>query len=188
MSDFTLKLTKPFGPPLGITIMPKKIIEKVNHFIDNEVLKNENKSKELDHGSQLAGQVKQEIYLPPEIVHGDLLKFLSVLSNSYVKNSIGKEITKFNLISVWVVRQFENEYNPIHYHSGHISGAGFLKVPSSLGSHKQESKSGQMGYLGGNLQLIHGSRMFLSPSTINIKPKEGEMYFFPAYLRRNLLM
>ena len=39
-----------------------------------------------------------------------------------------------------------------------------------------------MNYLGGNLQLIHGSRMFLSPSTITIEPKVGEMYFFPHYM------
>ena len=62
------------------------------------------------------------------------------------------------------------------------AGAGFLKVPSSLGSHKQKSKKNLMNYLGGNLQLIHGSRMFLSPSTITIEPKVGEMYFFPHYM------
>ena len=26
-----------------------------------------------------------------------------------------------------LVRQFEHEYNPTHWHSGHISGAGFFK-------------------------------------------------------------
>ena len=32
------------------------------------------------------------------------------------------------------------------------------------------------------MQLIHGSRMFLSPSTIDIKPEVGDFYFFPNYL------
>jgi phosphoribosyl 1,2-cyclic phosphodiesterase len=27
---------------------------------------------------------------------------------------------------------------PTHWHSGHISGAGFLKVPSNLGKNKQQ--------------------------------------------------
>ena len=62
----------------------------------------------------------------------------------------------------WVVRQFKNEYNPIHWHSGHISGAGFLKVPSTLGKHIQEKE--KVEYLGGTLNLIHGSRQFLSIS------------------------
>ena len=80
-----------------------------------------------------------------------------------------------------MVRQFENEYNPTHWHSGHISGAGFLKVTTSFGSHVQENKLKE-DYRGGQLQLIHGARMFLSRSTINIQPEVGQMYFFPNYL------
>ena len=79
-----------------------------------------------------------------------------------------------------MVRQFENEYNPIHWHGGHISGAGFLKVPSSLGKHTQEKNS--KIYEGGRLQLINGSRMFMSHSTFNIAPKVGDFYFFPNYM------
>ena len=37
-------------------------------------------------------------------------------------------------------------------------------------------------YRGGNLQLIHGSRMFMSPSTYNIIPEVGDFYIFPNYL------
>jgi len=92
----------------------------------------------------------------------------------------GKNITKFNLIESWVVRQFENEYNPVHWHSGHISGAGFLKVPSSLGDFTQDKS--EQKYLGGNLNLIHGSKQFSSRSIYQIKPKVGDFYFFPNYL------
>ena len=82
--------------------------------------------------------------------------------------------------SSWIVRQFQNEYNPTHWHTGHISGAGFLKVPKRFGEHKQKSK--QNKYMGGNLQLIHGSKMFLCESTLTIKPEVGDFYFFPNYL------
>ena len=91
-----------------------------------------------------------------------------------------KKISKFQLINSWIVRQFENEYNPTHWHGGHISGAGFLKVPETLGKHVQEKQNRE--YRGGNLQLIHGSRMFLCHSTMNIVPKVGDFYFFPNYL------
>tara|TARA_B100000287_G_scaffold352705_1_gene342248 strand:+ start:549 stop:938 length:390 start_codon:yes stop_codon:yes gene_type:complete len=90
-----------------------------------------------------------------------------------------KKITKLNVIDTWVVRQFEHEYNPTHWHSGHISGAGFLKVPSTFGKHTQKKNK---EYYGGSLQLISGSRMFLSPSVVTIKPKVGDFYFFPHYL------
>ena len=93
---------------------------------------------------------------------------------------IKKKITKFQLVNSWIVRQFENEYNPTHWHGGHISGAGFLKIPKTLGKHVQEKQNRE--YRGGNLQLIHGSRMFLCHSTMNIIPKVGDFYFFPNYL------
>ena len=85
----------------------------------------------------------------------------------------------FEIIKCWIVRQFENEYNPIHWHSGHISGAGFLKLPKTFGKHYQENK---VDYRGGNLELIHGNRMFLSHSRYPIEPKVGDFYFFPHYL------
>ena len=84
------------------------------------------------------------------------------------------------MIDSWVVRQFENEYNPTHWHSGHISGAGFLKVPKNLGKHVQTKEN--QTYKGGILELIHGSRMFSSQSVMSIKPEVGLFYFFPNYL------
>ena len=91
-----------------------------------------------------------------------------------------KTFQNFKILNSWVVRQFANEYNPTHWHSGHISGAGFLKVPSSLGKHTQDKK--EIDYKGGNLQLIHGAQMFLCRSTLNIKHVGGDFYFFPHYL------
>ena len=55
-----------------------------------------------------------------------------------------------------------------------------LKVPSTFGKHTQNKKG--IKYKGGNLQLIHGSRMFLCRSTLNIVPAVGDFYFFPNYL------
>ena len=90
-----------------------------------------------------------------------------------------KKITKFNLMSSWIVRQFDNEYNPLHVHGGHISGVGYLKVPKTFGKLKQDNKAYNNN---GNLNLVHGSRMFLSKSIYNIEPKVGDFYFFPNYL------
>ena len=61
-----------------------------------------------------------------------------------------------------------------------MSGAGFLKVPGTLGKHIQEKE--KVEYLGGTLNLIHGSRQFLSNSKLKIIPEVGDFYFFPHYL------
>ena len=81
---------------------------------------------------------------------------------------------KFDLISTWVVRQFKGEYNPTHWHNGHISGVGYLKVPDDLGDKAQDSKKNNPN---GQLELIHGTRQFLSQSTLN-KTKSRRFLFF----------
>ena len=108
------------------------------------------------------------------------IKFLGNNIDKWMKEEIGRGITKFIMINSWIVRQYKNEYNPTHWHNGHISGAGYLKVPKTLGKHYQEKQN--RDYRGGNLQLIHGSKMFLSHSTLNIIPEVGDFYFFPNYL------
>ena len=59
---------------------------------------------------------------------------------TYIFASTNKKISKHNFESIWTVRQFENEYNPTHYHSGHISGVGYLQVPENFGESVQKSK------------------------------------------------
>ena len=85
-------------------------------------------------------------------------------------------------MSSWAVRQFKNEYNPVHTHSGHVSGVGYLKVPNDLGSTVQNNKKVNPN---GTLELIHGTKMFLSNSTFKITPKVGDFYF-PNYMMHSV--
>ena len=163
--------------------MPTEVMDSLNKYIDTTI-KDEEKSKELDYGHKLAGNVNQEFRISQEHAKtSGWLNFLGNVAQGYVKQSIGQKITKFNIIETWVVRQFSNEYNPTHWHSGHLSGVGYLKVPSSYGETKQKSKTVN---LNGNLQLIHGSQQFLSKSLWNIKPELGDFYMFPNYLMHSV--
>tara|TARA_B100001250_G_C19719088_1_gene752978 strand:- start:176 stop:826 length:651 start_codon:yes stop_codon:yes gene_type:complete len=182
VSEIKFSLIKQFGPSIFKAEIPVEVISKLNQYIDKTV-KDKNKTSDLDHGENLVGDVTQEFILEPDFIKSSgWLQFLGTCTKKWIELETNKLMKKFNIESSWVVRQFENEYNPTHWHTGHISGAGFLKVPNSLGSHTQKTKSKSMDYRGGQLQLIHGSKMFLSQSTINIEPKVGEMYFFPNYL------
>ena len=93
-----------------------------------------------------------------------------------------QQVKQFVLLESWIVRQFENEYNPVHYHGGHISGAGFLKIPKSFGNFTQKNEKKEKEYQGGTLNLVHGQRSFLSKSIFTIIPEVGDFYFFPHYL------
>ena len=181
--NFQISVTRPFGPSIAKVTMPKELIDTLNQYID-KIIKDEKKSIKLDYGKNLAGNVKQEFRLENDFVDkSGFLKFLGLSTTNWIKLSGLPKIKKFNLISAWVVRQFQNEYNPVHVHSGHISGVGYLKVPQNLGSSFQKEKKYNFN---GSLNLIHGSRMFLNASYVTIEPKVGDFYFFPHYLMHSV--
>ena len=184
MEKTNIELIKVFGPSVLKVTIPEEIINNLNNYIDN-IIKDEKKSKILDMGERLVGDVTQEFEIEQKVMEeSGWGQFLSNCVSRWIEIETKSKITKFQILKSWVVRQFENEYNPTHWHSGHISGAGFLKVPSNLGGHKQNKKD--INYKGGSLQLMHGSRMFLSHSTMNIVPKVGDFYFFPNYLMHHV--
>ena len=180
MSDFKYQIIRRFGPSIFKIKMPQKTVDKLNNYVDS-LIKDQKKSKKLNYGEHLVGDVTQEFLLEKKIItESGWLNFLSTCVLKWIKVETGKKLTKFSLKQSWIVRQFKNEYNPTHWHGGHISGAGYLKLPKNLGKHKQSKEKRE--YRGGNLQLIHGSRMFLCHSTYNIVPEVGDFYFFPNYL------
>ena len=172
-------LYKPFGPSIGQTSIPEDLINKINNYID-ELIKDEERAKKQNVGKILAGNVSQEFDIDPQFaLKCGWMEFLSKECGLWIKESTGKKMTKFTLIGSWVVRQFQNEYNPLHYHGGHVSGVGYLKVPKSLGGTFQEDKKNNNN---GEIHLVHGSKQFLSDASFKIKPKVGNFYFFPNYL------
>ena len=173
----TYELYRPFGPPIGKFKIPHKIVKKINDFVDVAVI-DKVKAKELDVGSGLAGQVTQELALPEEIIQGELVKLFSSFTSDYINGSLGVQIKNFSLLQCWVVRQFKNEYNPVHWHTGHISGAGWLKLPDNFGTTNINKKNNPNG----KINFIHGSKQFLSNPRTEISPKVGDMCIFPHYL------
>ena len=183
MDKIDIKVVRPFGPTYAHVKIPNRILDSLNDYIDN-LIKDQNKKAKLNFGESLVGDVTQEFLIEREIAEkSGWLNFLGTCIQKWIEIELNKKITKLDVIDTWVVRQFKNEYNPTHWHSGHISGAGFLKVPQTFGKYVQKKNK---DYYGGSLQLINGSRMFLSPSVEKIVPKVGDFYFFPHYLMHSV--
>ena len=177
--DINFQFVRPFGPIICKVSIPKEIVKSLNEYTD-EIIKDKKKSNDLDHGKQLAGNVQQEFKLEKDFIEESKWgSFLVSCSKAWIKHTLKQEISKFQLISSWIVRQFKNEYNPIHTHGGHLSGVGYLKVPESFGEYQQKTKINNQN---GMLTLVHGSKTFMSDSTYSITPKVGDFYFFPNYL------
>ena len=170
-----MKIQSPFGPKIGIIKIPKKIISKINKEVDI-ILNNKSKLKKSDYSEKLVGEVKQEIEISRTFINKFLSKFLKENIKKFIKKSLNKNLNTFKVKNFWVVRQFKNEYNPIHYHSGSISGVGYLKIPKNFMKSKKKSKTN------GTIDFIHGSRSLLNKSIFNHKPKVGDMIIFPNYL------
>ena len=173
------QIIKPFGPSIVKIKMSSEMISEMNNYVDL-IIQDKEKSENLDEGRNLIGKVQQEFLM--EVDFMKKIKWAEFLASSvsrWVAEEANKKIKNFELIKSWIVRQFQNEYNPVHWHSGHVSGAGYLKVPSNLGKTAQADKKTNEN---GKLQLIYGSSNLLSKSTHLIKPEVGDFYLFPNYL------
>ena len=178
-SEINFQFLRPFGPVICKVQMPNEIVSNLNDYVD-QIIKDEKKGKELDHGKNLAGNVQQEFRLEKDFIEKSKWGiFLSSCTKAWIKQILNQEISKFQLISTWIVRQFQNDYNPIHTHGGHLSGVGYLKVPKNFGEYHQKDKVNNQN---GKLALVHGSKMFMQEATYMITPKVGDFYFFPNYL------
>ena len=179
MSKESFTIIRPFGPSIAKLKLPNEMISELNKFVD-QTIEDEKKSNELDHGENLAGNVKQEFKLTTEILKSSgFLNFLANGVSKWLEVSEKKKIKNFNIISSWIIRQFQNEYNPVHLHDGHISGVGYLKLPKKYGATFQNTKKHNPN---GHISFIHGAKMFNSNSTISVKPEIGDFYLFPHYL------
>ena len=170
-----MKTFRAFGPTIGKSKLSKKIITILNTHIDRSQI-----SKKNDYSSKLASQIKNEIKMPKTIINKSLSKELIKNIKIYLDNSDVKKIKEIKIINLWVVRQLKNEYNPIHYHEGQLSGVGYLKIPKDMNQNKLVKN--KKFKTNGTIDFINGQTNFLSKSIYNLNPKLGDLLIFPNYL------
>ena len=170
-----MKILSPFGPKIAKLKFSSSVIKKINTEVD-KIVAQKKLSKKYDYSKKLVGQVKQEIELPKIFIKKNLDKLISNSIRSFIKSTTGKNIKKVKIKNLWVVNQYANEYNPVHYHDGHISGVGYLKIPKNLFKSKKSLETN------GSIDFINGNKMFLNDSIHNHKPKVGDVILFPNYL------
>ena len=170
-----MKTFRAFGPTLGKGRLSRKFINVVSSEMEKSTLSNKN-----DYSSKLASQIKNEIKLSNSFVTKKLSKELIRNIKNYLKDSDIDKIKEIKIIDLWVVKQLKNEYNPIHYHDGQLSGVGYLKIPKNMSDNNlvinKKIKTN------GTIDFINGQRGFLSKSIYNLNPKVGDLVLFPNYL------
>ena len=170
-----MKTFRAFGPTIGKSKLSKKSIAILNAYIDTSKF-----SKKNDCSSKLASQIKNEIKIPKTIVNKSLSKELIKNIKVYLSKSDVKKIKEIKIINLWIVRQLKNEYNPIHYHEGQLSGVGYLRIPKDMNQNKLVKN--KKFKTNGTIDFINGQKNFLSKSIYNLNPKLGDLLIFPNYL------
>ena len=91
-------IIKQFGPSVLKTTIPLKILIQLNNYVD-EIILNEKKSKELNYGSKLVGDVTQEFRLDQEFMKkigwGD---FLALCVSKWIEIEMQKKISNHKLM------------------------------------------------------------------------------------------
>ena len=170
-----MKTFRAFGPTLGKGKLSKKNLKIINNHVDKTII-----SKKNDYSAKLVSQIKGEVKLNDTFIKKNLSKELIKNIKKYLQVSGVPKIKEVKIINLWVVRQFKNEYNPIHYHNGQLSGVGYLKIPKNMNQNKIiKNKKVKTN---GTIDFINGDKSFLSKSIYNLNPKTGDLIIFPNYL------
>ena len=170
-----MKTFRAFGPTIGKGKLSKRFINMINLQIDKSIL-----TKKNDYSYKLASQIKNELKLSNSFIKKNLSKELFKNIKNYLKASEIKKIKEIKIINLWVVKQLKNEYNPIHYHNGQLSGVGYLKIPKNMNQNNMITN--KKIKTNGTIDFINGQRSFLSKSIYNLNPKVGDLVLFPNYL------
>ena len=174
----------PFGPVMGYKKMTPSFLRKMNELMSPDL---------EDWSDSLVGKVKQELRFNEEIEKLWLNEFSHFIGrfHNYVeyRHSFGRDKldTENNnygiqIASGWFVRQFENEYNPLHIHTGsRMSCVGYLALPKGIDKEWEEDYKDHHP-ANGHIQFAHGTPSGYSMTNFMVKPQVGDFYVFPAEL------
>ncbi len=176
----------PFGPVIGYKKMPQELVDYLNDNVEQPL---------QDWSNRLVGKVKEERLFTPEISE-TFCSFMADFIFSWYKylfsraalftKVLDEETYKYNLdvSNGWYVRQHENEFNPVHIHTGcDASSVGFLALPEGIQQEWEEDEKDHYSAVG-NLNFFHGEAgNWYDRGSFLVRPRVGDFYIFPNGLR-----
>ena len=184
--NMEVQLIQPWSVPVFKTILPPEILQKMIEISDQVIADKETKS----HGEYLAGQIDTELLVEHNILEqtGVMGFFLGAVRQFVItckcqmmpgfEQAVQKEEWLIQMLTMWIVSQQPNEYNPLHIHTEcTISSVMYLKVPKMLSTRKEHRPNDD----GSILFATNASRDvdFSVPNTV-IHPAVGDFYIFGA--------
>ena len=185
--EMDITVLQPWSTPVIKTKLPPDVLQTMIEITDQVIADKEAKS----WGHNLAGQIDSELLIEHEILEqtgimgfflGAVRQFVMMCKCQQLPDhieAIQKEEWLTQMMTMWVVSQYPNEYNPAHLHTQcQISTVMYLKVPEMLPS-KKEHRANDDGSI---LFFGNASRdVDFSVPQIVCSPKVGDFYMFGAH-------
>ena len=185
--EISLTMLQPWSTPVMKTELPPEVLQTMIKISDEIIADKEAKS----WGHNLAGQIDSELVIDHDILNqtgmmgffmGAVRQFVMMCKCQQMPDhaeAIQKEKWLTQLMTMWVVSQYPNEYNPAHLHTQcQISTVMYLKVPEMLSSRKEHRAidDGSILFFGNASRDVD-----LCVPQLVCPPKVGDFYIFGAH-------
>ena len=184
--DMEVHLIQPWSVPVFKTTLPPEVLQTMIEISDQLIADKDTES----HGEYLAGQIEKELRVEHNLLEqagvmgffmGAVRQFIITCKCNMMpgfEQAIQKEEWLIQMLTMWIVSQQPNEYNPMHIHTEcTISSVMYIKVPKMLPSKKEHRPLDD----GSILFTSNASRdVDFSVPNIAIPPQAGDFYIFGA--------
>jgi len=184
--NMEVQLIQPWSVPVFKTTLPPEILQTMTEISDQIIADKDN----ISHGEYLAGQIENELRVEHNLLEqsGAMGFFMGAVRQFIItckcqmmpgfEQAIQKEEWLIQMLTMWIVSQQPNEYNPMHIHTEcTISSVMYLKVPKMLSTRKEHRPNDD----GSILFATNASRdVDFSVPNIVIHPAVGDFYIFGA--------
>ena len=184
--EMEVQLIQPWSVPVFKTTLPPEILQTMTEISDQIIADKDN----ISHGEYLAGQIENELRVEHILLEqtgvmgffmGAVRQFIITCKCQMMpgfEQAIQKEEWLIQMLTMWIVSQQSNEYNPMHIDTEcTISSVMYLKVPKMLPTKKEHRPNDD----GSILFTTNASRdVDFSVPNIVIHPAVGDFYIFGA--------
>ena len=184
--EMKIDILQPWSVPVIHTVLPPSILESMSQISDN-IIADKNS---ISHGEYLAGQIDTELRVPHEMLeNAGIMEFFISICEHYIKTvksqqypyvveKVQAEKLFIQMLTMWIVSQQPNEYNPIHVHTEcQLSCVMYLKVPKF-----EPSKKTHRNLDDGSITFISNSPKDneFGATSLTIRPIVGDFFIFSA--------
>ena len=190
-----IKSYQPWSTPVLHTTLPVILLNELIQLTD--LITKDKERESMNEG--LVGEIEDEWVIDPILLTNISFKpFIDQLCWEYCKVfasqfaveyivplpmiSMKKMIKNIKITSAWFNNQKDNEYNPLHNHSGYLSGILYLKIPKYLPSRKHKNTDGSISFHTNSCE----TEGVMTQSSLAIFPKVGDIFLFPSVLKHQV--